>query len=292
MARRHRLTNVWPKQRRHLSLRRLTKGRLSQPPLVPLGTSQGDVINNFSVHRAALGMLVATAIQFVFSISAEAAPVGKATSVVPAATYARGIATQTLAIDDPLQQNDRIKTSDSGSTQIRFIDDTILTIGPNSEVLLDRMVFDDNKAKNATVEIVRGTMRFVTGTSDHSAYQIKTPVATIGVRGTVIDVSYDGSQMLFNTVEGLGEVCHSNAGCRRVRAGDAPLAINLNGFSRASAAEVGRMFRNLNGLQRTLTRQASNAVITTTRAINGTARTIGAGVQRGIRQGLQWRFPN
>src|SRR6185295_10245152 len=85
----------------------------------------------------------------VLGASAHAAAIGQATSVVPATTYARGAATQNLGINEQLEQNDRVKTLADGSTQIRFIDDTILTIGPNSEVLLDQMVFDGDKAKNA-----------------------------------------------------------------------------------------------------------------------------------------------
>ena len=60
---------------------------------------------------------------------ANAAPIGKAESVVPATTYVRGSAARGLAINDALEQEDTIRTSGNGSTRVRFLDDTMLTIG-------------------------------------------------------------------------------------------------------------------------------------------------------------------
>jgi FecR protein len=172
---------------------------------------------------------------------AIADPIGDVVSVVPQANYQRSGAVQELSINDLVEQNDRVITTGDGSAYIHFIDDTVLTVGANSEVLLDKFVFDGDKARTAVIQITRGTLRFVTGTSDHSAYQIKTPVATIGVRGTTIDVSYENDRMLCNTVQGAGEICHASAGCQQMRAGAAPLAINRAGFSLATPAEAARM---------------------------------------------------
>src|SRR5262249_18908143 len=130
---------------------------------------------------AAIGVLWACGL----SEAARADQIGRAASVIPSADYTRGTVIRTLTIDEALEQDDRIRTSRDGSIQVRFLDDTLLTIGPNSEVLLDKFVFEGPKAKNLSIEVVRGAMRFVSGTSDRSAYEIKTPVATIGVRGTI-----------------------------------------------------------------------------------------------------------
>lgn len=241
-----------------------------------------------STHFAALGFAALTA----FSAGAGESPIGKATSVVPAANYTRGTQVAALSIDDAVQQNDRVKTSDKGSTQIKFVDGTLLTIGPNSEVVLDKMIFDGDQAKNATIRVVRGAMRFASGTSDHSAYHIETKVATIGVRGTVIDVSYEDDKMIYSTVEGEAEVCNRNTGlgCRRVRAGDPALAVNLSGFARATAQEATRLLRGLNGVSRNLTRSASLMLKGTTRAVGNTARAVGKTTQnigRGFERGVR-----
>ncbi len=235
-------------------------------------------------RRVVLHVLGAAAISFVFSASVDAASVGKATSVVPTATYARGAAVKNLEIDAPLEQNDRVKTAGSGAAEIQFIDETTLTIGENSEVLLDQFVFDGDKARNATVEIVRGTLRFVSGSSDDRAYQIKTPVAVIGVRGTVIDVSFENNEMVLNTVEGLGVVCHGSAGCRDVRAGESPLAINRIGFFPASAAQAARLLRRLEGAHQTLSRRIGRAPF----AAKGWQKNLGGKLnQRGLFKGQQ-----
>lgn len=205
------------------------------------------MIARFMMFAAAVLLFVPASVVLLFApTGARADSIGDVVSVVPQANDQRGGAVQELSINDLVEQNDRIVTTGDGSVYIHFIDDTVLTIGANSEVLLDKFVFDGDKAKNAVIEITRGTLRFVTGTSDHSAYQLNTPVATIGVRGTTIDVGYENDRMIYNTVEGLGIVCHASAGCRDVRAGEEPLAINRGGFARATAAEAARMFNIIN----------------------------------------------
>src|SRR5262249_43928085 len=65
------------------------------------------------------------------------------------------------------------------------VDRTNLTVGPTSEVVLDKFVYDPvgNKGK-VVLQTTRGTFRFVTGTQDHSVYQINNPYGSLGVRGT------------------------------------------------------------------------------------------------------------
>ncbi len=211
------------------------------------------MIARFSILAVAVIWFVpASAVLLFAPTGARADAIGDVVSVVPQANYQRGGAVQELSINDLVEQNDRVITTGDGSAYIHFIDDTVLTVGANSEVVLDKFVFDDGKARSAVIEITRGTLRFVTGTSDHGAYQLKTPVATIGVRGTTIDVGYENDRMIYNTVEGLGIVCHTSAGCQEVRAGAAPLAINRGGFARATAAEASRMLNIINRSHNTL----------------------------------------
>ena len=206
--------------------------------------------------------------------SALAEPIGETTAVVPSATLSDGGTPQQLEIGTMLQQNDRIATNKDGAAEVEFVDGTSLTIGANSEVVLDKMLFDKNKAQNATLNVVRGTLRFVTGRSDHSAYQIKTPVATIGVRGTVIDISVDKGDMVFNTVEGIGVVCHGGTNCRDIRAGDQPIAVNRTGFRIATAAQAARLSRIVTGAHANLSRRI------------GRDPRLGKGFQKGLGKGL------
>ena len=234
---------------------------------------------------AALGLMLLAA-------AARADDIGKATSVVPATNYTRGTQIAALSPDDAVQQNDLVKTSAKGSTEIKFVDGTVLTIGPNSEVVLDKMIFDGDRAKNATIRVVRGAMRFASGRSDHSAYHIETKVATIGVRGTVIDVSVENDKMIYSTVEGDAEICNRSTGhgCRRVRAGDPALAVGVNGFARATAREAAKLFRGLNGVSKTLTRSASLMLRNTGKVVGGTAQAVGKTTQqvgKGVGDGVR-----
>lgn len=97
-----------------------------------------------------------------------------------------------LAVADPVFQNELISTRADSASKIRFTDDTILTVGPDSKVTLDAFVFDpDAKNSKMVVNAAVGVARFVTGRMGSPAYQIKTPTATIGVRGTIITVSVE-----------------------------------------------------------------------------------------------------
>jgi hypothetical protein len=81
-----------------------------------------------------------------------------------------------------------VSTGADSMAQLLFLDETSLSIGPQSEVTLDRFVFDPNRgAGNVVVTATRGALRFVSGSQQPSSYTIRTPVATIGVRGTVFD---------------------------------------------------------------------------------------------------------
>src|SRR5215510_13726167 len=88
---------------------------------------------------------------------------------------------------------ERISTSTSGSTQIIFVDKTTLNVGPNSNVLIDEFVYNPNAGSGQmTVTLTKGAMRIVGGNVTHTqGATIKTPLATIGVRGGVATVKHD-----------------------------------------------------------------------------------------------------
>ena len=144
-----------------------------------------------------------------------AANVGRTTAVVQ---EARGTpprqTTRMLIPKMDLFENERIQTDDRGVTQILFRDGTNLTVGPNSDLVIDRFVYDpDTSAGELAAELGRGVLRFVGGQiSKRGRAAITTPVAVIGVRGGIAVVEHDeaggtnavllfGSEM---TVEGLG----------------------------------------------------------------------------------------
>jgi hypothetical protein len=88
-----------------------------------------------------------------FSGGALADSIGDVVSVVPAANCRRGGAVREPQVDGLVEQNDRVITTGEGSAYIHFIDDTVLTVGANSEVVLDKFIFDGDKARIATVQL-------------------------------------------------------------------------------------------------------------------------------------------
>jgi hypothetical protein len=52
-----------------------------------------------------------------------------------------------------------------------------------------------------------GAFRFVTGNSDKTAYKITTPLANIGVRGTILDVMSQRGRTTMVLQEGASSVC-------------------------------------------------------------------------------------
>ena len=111
--------------------------------------------------------------------------IGSATVVKPQAEGSQGHDTRTLTPGSTVFSQEMIHTGESGVADLRFHDSSNLSIGPKSEVQLDKFVYDANKsAGSAAVEVARGSFRFVTGPQSAGVtYQIKTPFGTLGVRG-------------------------------------------------------------------------------------------------------------
>ena len=124
---------------------------------------------------------------------------------VQAATAGRD---RQLRVGDRVFQNERIDTGADGRTQILFLDETTITVGPNSSVVLDTFVFDPDKGLHSVViQATQGVLRFVSGSGNSRAFEIRTPVATVGVRGTVLDilVAPDGATTVL-VVEGAADL--------------------------------------------------------------------------------------
>jgi hypothetical protein len=98
-----------------------------------------------------------------------------------------GGTTRAMSAGSELFSNETVRTGEASQAQLLFLDQTSLSVGARSEVKLDRFVYNpDRKAGNVVIETSRGAFRFVSGSQNPSNYTIKTPLATIGVRGTIL----------------------------------------------------------------------------------------------------------
>ena len=141
----------------------------------------------FSPLRASLvGAALAIALSLTAPVSAQTAPdIGVAASVVNKVEGTLGQRTAAKATGDKVFENEVIKTGIDSKSQLLFRDETALTVGPNSEVTLDKFVYNPNGNSSVSVRATRGVFRFVSGSLPSTAYEIKTPAGTLGVRGSI-----------------------------------------------------------------------------------------------------------
>ena len=93
-----------------------------------------------------------------------------------------------LDVGDTVKVGDTVLTGEGATAQIIFQDETKIVVGPNAQMKLDELIFrKDNTARKFTVNATRGAFRFLSGKSPSDAYTVRTPIATMGVRGTVFD---------------------------------------------------------------------------------------------------------
>lgn len=93
-----------------------------------------------------------------------------------------------LKTNEEIFRDQWIKVGADGAADLRFLDQSRLTVGPKTEIVLDKFVYDpDANTNSGTIELVRGVMRFTSASLDRDV-KFKTPSAVIGIRGTTVDI--------------------------------------------------------------------------------------------------------
>jgi hypothetical protein len=91
---------------------------------------------------------------------------------------------------------DVIKTIETASIGLIFDDDTVVSMGPASEMVIDEYYFAPIEGKlSFVVRFIRGTIAYLSGQISKLSPQsvrLETPVATIGVRGTQVLIKLEG----------------------------------------------------------------------------------------------------
>ncbi len=163
------------------------------------------------------------------------ASIGKVLSAKPGADIIRAGKKIRLREGMDVVSGDTISTDRSGVVQLVFVDETKIAVGPNARMILDvSMLRGNRKAKNFTVQALGGSFRFISGKSRKRAYSIKTPDATMAVRGTTFDMWItSGSQSAMLVIEGTVQMCGRRGSCR-----SASRQCSL--FATGSGGQVGR----------------------------------------------------
>lgn len=93
-----------------------------------------------------------------------------------------------LVKHDEVFNEDRIETADNGRAQLRFSDGGLVSLLPNTIFSVEEYFYEDDAYPDSAVfGLLKGGLRTVTGAvgkTNHEAYELKTPVATLGIRGT------------------------------------------------------------------------------------------------------------
>lgn len=97
----------------------------------------------------------------------------------------------------PVEVADRVRTGPDGSVGVTLRDNTLLSAGPNSLVVIEKFAFDNTTQEgNLSVGIRRGTLSVASGRiakKTPESVDFHTPTSVLGVRGTefVIEVVGD-----------------------------------------------------------------------------------------------------
>lgn len=146
--------------------------------------------------------------------------VGVAATAVRQVTGDAGGVERPISVGAGVFQDETVSTGERSNTQLLFRDETSLTVGPSSQVRLDRFVYNPaGTADRLAVELGRGALRFVSGSSRPQNYEIRTPIASIGVRGTIIDVFARPRYTLAILSEGAERACFNSRCVDVVRPG-------------------------------------------------------------------------
>lgn len=120
--------------------------------------------------------------------SAFAYEVGVIKTVRGQVQIERGGRSLAARVGDPVQELDRVRSQADSSVGISMQDETLLSLGPNSTLVVDRYAYDPvSREGQVATSILKGTLRYVTGLIGRAhpeAIKVTTENSTIGIRGT------------------------------------------------------------------------------------------------------------
>lgn len=121
--------------------------------------------------------------------SSGADPVGKVTAVEGRVQATLGADSRRVERGEAVYRGDWIETEKKARAKIVLHDETELVVGPGSRIHLDEFVYEPGRGSGKVLlEMGVGLLRFTSGVLEPESYEVKTPVASIGVRGTIFDV--------------------------------------------------------------------------------------------------------
>jgi hypothetical protein len=124
--------------------------------------------------------------------------IGISSAVNPEVTGAPpGAVARQVVIGQDVVFNERFTTGPLGQTQLLFLDESAMTIGPNSDLTIDQFVYDPKSGTgHLAMSTSRGLLRFVGGklSKQEEGVSLRTSTATLAVRGGafLLDLTTEG----------------------------------------------------------------------------------------------------
>lgn len=124
------------------------------------------------------------------SSSALAEPTPAATTLFTQGTVtaqSTAMGERALQKSDPVYESDRINTHTDGRAQLRFSDGGLVSLMPDTLFTVEEYFYEGEDDGALVFGLLKGGLRTITGAlgkTRHEQYELKTPVATLGIRGT------------------------------------------------------------------------------------------------------------
>jgi hypothetical protein len=164
------------------------------------------------------------------SLDAAAQAVGRVLIAAGEVTATRAGRTVALASGSELENGDLVATGEASSAQLRFNDETVVALRDRSRFHIAdyRFTGADDGVSQAAFNLLKGGLRTITGLIGRARperYRLRTPLATVGVRGTAYslvhceqDCEADDGTMAADGTYGLvfeGRIAVANEGGER-----------------------------------------------------------------------------
>ena len=138
------------------------------------------------IHIAVMGAMLLLAGQ---AMAAENA--GNVVTLRGKAALERGERTSALKVRAELQKDDLVKTRERSRLKMLFRNDSILTLGSSSKLVIKEYLYDAGARRAESVfELADGKMRAIVGTG---VFKVLTPTAYAAARGTLFAIWYDAA---------------------------------------------------------------------------------------------------
>lgn len=150
----------------------------------------------FAKRRTAIKALAALALASACSLALAAQVAGTIVNLSGALMAKKADGTvKVLALRSEVEQGDTLVSEKNTYAQIRFVDNSEITLKPNTTFKIEAFAYDAGKPEgdSANFNLVKGGLRSITGLlgkRNKEKFQLRTPTATIGIRGTTFVAEY------------------------------------------------------------------------------------------------------